>query len=274
MPNHLYVVGAPAGSGDDLTLRARRILASVACVAAPNAIAARRLLAYFGIETPVVDAGELPRIWEALTRGSVALLSEGHLACLSGPGLRLIRIALERGFPVVPVPGPALPITALVISGLAADTFLFLGALPVQTAARSALLASVTAEHRTLVALESSGRLSGTLADLEATLGDRPLSVVNEPSQGPGWTWRGTVAEALAGELLDVPQGECILVIGGAAEEAARWDEDRMRAEISVRLERGLRAREISLQLAAESGWPRREIYRHAVEIGRFRSDR
>jgi 16S rRNA (cytidine1402-2'-O)-methyltransferase len=274
MPNHLYVVGAPAGCPDDLTLRARRILANVACVAAPNLIPARRLLAYFDIETPLVDAGEQAHIWEVLGRGDVALLSEGHLPGPSGSGLRLIRAALERGLPVVPVPGPALPITALVISGLAADSVFFVGRLPAKTTARSALLASVASEHRTLVALESSGRLSGTLVDLKAALGDRPLSVVNEPSQGPGWTWRGTVAEALARGMSDMPVGECVLVVGGAREEATRWDENRMRAEIAACLERGLRAREISQQLAVESGWLRREIYRHAVEAGRFRPDR
>jgi 16S rRNA (cytidine1402-2'-O)-methyltransferase len=258
----LYVVGAPPGDLDDLTLRARRILTEVNCVATNEPAWAWRLLSSLGIEAAIVDTEDRAGIWNALSHGDVALLFRGLLPGPSGLDLELIRAAIDGGVAVVPVPGPALPITSLVIAGLPTDSFVFLGELPSQPPARRALLASVTAERRTLVAVESPGRLPSTLADLSTLLGDRLLAIVTEDGQA----WRGSVGEAMERAAASLPQGKCALVIAGFGEQTAQWDEERLRAEIVACLEGGLRAREISQQLAAASGWPRREIYRLVVE--------
>jgi 16S rRNA (cytidine1402-2'-O)-methyltransferase len=253
----------------------------------------RRLLAYHDIATPLATAaGEVPLA--ALDKGDVAYLCPGWLLGLPDSGCRLVRAAIERGHPVVPIPGPALPITALVASGLPADSFLYLGELPRQDPAWCDLLASVAGERRTLVVVEQSGRLVPALADLQAILGDRPVVIVaagevlrsaSETESAPEWSggviWRGSLGqapEAYSGppeghsHVQDRPS-PLILIVGGARGQElgpsgaqARWDEARLRAEIGACLERGLGAREIGRLLASESGWPRREIYRLAVE--------
>jgi 16S rRNA (cytidine1402-2'-O)-methyltransferase len=266
MPNTLYVVGAPVSDRGDLTLRARRILREVACVAATELDQARRLLARLDLEAPLCAAGDRVGVWSALDRGDVALLFSGEMPGPSSTDLALIRAAVERGLAVVPVPGPVPPITALVVSGLPADSFVFLGRVPAQPAARRALLAAVAAGRRTLVALESQDRLAITLADLDNAFGDRPLVVFLTFEPQPGWIWRGTLAAAVAQGIPDLPPGHCILVVGGLRAEESAWDEERLRAEVAACLDEGLRAREIGQQLAARSGWSRRDIYRLAVE--------
>jgi 16S rRNA (cytidine1402-2'-O)-methyltransferase len=281
MPNTLYVVGLPAGDPDDLTLRARRVLRQVPCVAAGEPDRARPLLARLESTALVVAVDDEAGVRDALERGDVVLLIAGQLPGPSGPELMLIQAAIERGLAVVPVPGPALPITALVLSGLPADSFVFLGEMPLQVAARRRLLASVADERRTLVAVEDPDRLALTLVDLEAALGDRPLAVAVTAGQESSRMWRGALSQALGQGILQVLTldtspplpGPCVLVVGGARHETAAWDEDRLLAGIDTCLAQGMRTKEIGQQLAAESGWSRREIYGLVVERLRVSSN-
>lgn len=273
-----YIVGAPAGDPDDITLRARRILGEVALVVGhlPHI---RHLLDYHDIAKPVVALSEpeqfpgLDRALDALRTDDIALLSTGLSPAPSGPAYQLIRAAVEHGFPVVPVPGPALPITALVISGLPADSFVYLGTSPEESSARRDLLASVAAERRTLVVLENAQRLGDTMTDLGDALGNRPLVLVPASGQQTGRIWRGTIGEATEYPPVDPAEEPWVLIIGGAPERMTRWAEERLRSEIQVRLDHDLGTKEISRQLAAASGWPRREIYDLAVNIAQFRRD-
>jgi 16S rRNA (cytidine1402-2'-O)-methyltransferase len=266
-------VGTPAANLDDLSQRARRILDQVNLVVADHVDQARRLLDWHQIGSPLV-ATEPNVVEQTLGAGDVALLAEGQSPGLSASGARLVRVAIERGFPVVPVPGPCLPITALVISGLPADSFVYLGQLPLQPAARRELLASVARERRTLVVAESPEQLSATLAELRAALGDRPLALAAASDQGVEILWRGALGEVEEAWFIEPGFGEpspapVVLIVGGALARAARWSEDELLAEIQARHEQGFGAKEISRELAPESGWPRRQIYRLVVDLNR-----
>jgi 16S rRNA (cytidine1402-2'-O)-methyltransferase len=204
---------------------------------------------------------------DTLESGDVVLLLKGWTPGASGPSQRFIEAAIEHAFPVEPVPGPALPITALVISGLPADSFVYLGQLPQTPAARQDLLTLVAGERRTLVALVSPDHLGTALAESLDSLGNRPLVVVTASETGTRVAWRGTVSEAGERPSEQPTEGLCVLIVGGEREPGREWEEEQLRAEVMLRLERGLGVKEISRQLAVESGWPRREVYRLAVEI-------
>lgn len=279
----LYVVGAPAGDPDDLTLRAVRCLEEAALIVADQAGVedadwAGQLLARHGIGTPLVplavsrEAADAAVILEELEEGDLALLVSGWSLGPSVPGCQFVHLALERGFPVVPIPGPALPITALILSGLPADSFIYLGELPHEPALRSKLLAVVASEQRTLVVLASHHQLVGNLADLYGALGDRPLVVVAASQNGTEILWRGTLGKACDLVPEQAVGIACVLVVGGTRERPPVWDEARLRSEIRARLSQGLGAKEISRELAAESGWPRRQVYRLVIEEGRSKS--
>ena len=263
----LYVVAAPAGDLDDLTRRALRILETASLIVADDQGSAQALLDHHGIaDTTALPSGS--NHLEALANGDVAYLYPGLSPALPGCGYRLVRRALDCKYPVVPVPGASLPITALVLSGLPADSFIYLGELPQEPVARRELLATVSLEPRTILALATRTLLPAVVADLHGTLGDRPLVMVASSSAaGAGVVWRGRLGQDAIGPDRAAPPGTCVLVIGGAAAGSVRWDEDRLRSGIESLQIEGLGAKQISQQLAGDSGWPRREIYRLAVEL-------
>ena len=262
----LYVVAAPAGDPDDLTRRALRILETVSLIVADDQGSAQTILEHHGITTPSVQVpgdGHL----NTLAEGDVAYLYPGLSPALSEAGHRLVYRALECKYPVVPVPGPSLPITALVTSGLPADGFIYLGDLPQEPVARGELLTAVSLEPRTILALVSRALLPSVLADLHSTLGDRPLVLVASSAKGARVLWRGRLGEQAAGLDQAALAGTHVLVIGGAPVGTVRWDEERLCSSIQSLQVAGLGAKEISQQLAGDSGWPRREVYRLAVEL-------
>ena len=266
----LYVASMPVGDLDDITFRAIRMLREAALVLTTDLPRAQRLFNHHGVTTPLIDSTGEGDFLAALAVEDVVVLSEGWLPAPSVSVRVLIQLALKRGSPVVPLPGPSLPVTALAVSGLPADSFVYLGVLPQEPDALTELLASVAGERRTLVALESPNRRPHLRAELHGALGDRPLALVTLTELGTEVIERRWPSEAHVPVLDEPGQGPCVLVIGGAREQATRWNEDRLRMETQACLDRGLGAREASRQLAIESGWPRREIYRLATQAIRL----
>ena len=199
----------------------------------------------------------------------MAYLFSGLSPAVSEAGRRLVNAALGGECPVVPVPGPSLPITALVLSGLPADSFVYLGELPQEPIERRELLAATSLEPGTLLALVPHALLRVALADLHSALGDRAMVLVASSDTGAQVVWRGRLEKNAAVSDQVVLPGALVLVLGGAPAGVGRWDEGRLNSAIQSLLVEGLRAKEISRRLAGVSGWPRREIYRMTVELAR-----
>ena len=229
---------------------------------------AQALLEHHGIVTATSLIPE-DRHLDALAEGDVAYLFSGLSPAVPEAGRRLIKAALEGGYPVAPVPGPSLPITALVLSGLPADAFVYLGDLPQDPVERGELLAATSLEPSTLLALVPHALLRLALIDLYNAFGDRPMVLVASSSTGARVVWRGRLRENAAISDQVMPPGSLVLVLGGAPVGVGRWDEARLNAAIQDLLVEGLGAKEISRQLAGVSDWPRREIYRLTVELAR-----
>src|SRR4030042_399723 len=156
----LYVVATPIGNLEDVTLRALRVLREVKLIAAEDTRKTRRLLNAYEIKTTLTSYYEhnkltkLEYILDYLKEGDVALVSEAGMPGISDPGYELIVAAGRRNIPVVPVPGPSAVITALAVSGLPTDRFIYIGFLPNKAVARRRALESVAGEPGTLIALE------------------------------------------------------------------------------------------------------------------------
>jgi len=264
----LYIVPTPIGNLDDITLRALRVLHEASLIAAEDTRTTGRLLAHFEIATPQISYHEhnklarLDDILGALAVGDVALVSDAGTPGLSDPGYELINAAIEAGYTVVPLPGPNAVLPALVASGLPTDTFLYLGFLPRRSGARRAVLEAVQDLPYTLVMYEAPHRLLDTLADIAATLGERPLAVARELTKLHEELWRGTSSGAIERFTSDAPRGEITLVVAGAGRHIGEpWDADQVRAALARRLAAGESRSSAARALAAESGWPRRRIY-------------
>lgn len=268
----LYLIGTPIGNLEDITIRALRILKEVALIAAEDTRRARILTQRYEIETPITSYFEgnkltkMETVLRALDAGDVALISEAGMPGLSDPGYELVCTAIERGYRIVPVPGPSAPVTALVASGLPSDSFLYLGFLPRRPRDRRRLLAQVAQEQRTLIAFETRHRLRKSLADIEAVLGDRPLAVCRELTKLHEEIWRGTISGARDHFAEVEPRGEFTLVIGGASQEHVRWEKARVRDALEELLAEGLARPAAARRVAAASGWSRGEVYGLGLE--------
>ncbi len=223
----LYVVATPIGNLQDLSPRARDLLASCAVIAAEDTRHTGTLLKHFGISTPLVslhdhnEAERAPGLVQRLCDGaSVALVSDAGTPAISDPGFDLVRAAAAAGIEVVAVPGPCAVAAALSIAAQPTDRFCFEGFMPAKRAARLTRLTSLAGETRTLVFYESPHRIADMLGDCAAVFGaDRAATVAREITKLHERTYRGSLKElaALAAAGGDFVRGELVLVVAGAA---------------------------------------------------------
>lgn len=265
----LYLVATPIGNLEDLSPRAMRTLGEVDLIAAEDTRHTRKLLSHFEISTPLTSYFEhnklskLDDVLAALRRGDVALVSNGGVPVISDPGYELLCAALAAGYEVRMVPGPSALVAGLAISGLPTDAFVFLGFLPRKSSERRRLLAENASDRRTLVAFESPHRLSVALADIEAELGERPLAVARELTKLHEQIFRGVVSDVREYFSHAPARGEVTLVIGGRSDsEQDKWAAGRVRAALQAAQQAGKSRANASKDIARQSGWPRREVYR------------
>ncbi|MSQ24037.1 MAG: 16S rRNA (cytidine(1402)-2'-O)-methyltransferase [Chloroflexi bacterium] len=219
----LYLVGTPIGNLEDLTLRAIRILGEVAFVMAEDTRSARTLLGHHGIAASLTSfhdftsPAKLRHLVERIEQGEdAALISEAGMPGVSDPGYPLVREALAAGCEVTCVPGPSAVLTALVLSGLPAHAFHYVGFLPRRAGERRRTLARLALEADTLICFESPHRLVSALSDIAATFGEeRPMAVARELTKRFEEVLRGTVGEMVARFQTVKPRGEFTLVLQG-----------------------------------------------------------
>ena len=262
----LYVVATPIGNLEDISQRALRILKEVGLVAAEDTRRIKHLLSAYNIKNSVTSYHEhnkrikLPHILASLLEKDVALVSDAGMPGISDPGHDLIVAAIEHGIPVVPIPGPSVLLTALVISGLPSHQFVFLGFFPRRKGERKHLMESIASETRTIVAFESPHRLKATLEDLVEFLGDRRIAVCRELTKIHEEVFRGTVSAAL--EHFQEPRGEFTLIIEGGR----RVEQGSLAKEMGERLlllkKGGMPAREAVAEVARASGMSKKDVYK------------
>ncbi len=218
----LYVVSTPIGNREDITLRALRILKEVDLIAAEDTRHTGLLLRPFGIQTPLTsyfegnESRKKEFILSKLTRGErVALVSDAGTPGISDPGFRLIQAAVEHGIPIVPIPGASAVITALSVSGLPTDAFIFRGFLPHKAKKRRDLLEELATARETLIFYESPHRISETLRDIYEVLGDRKIVLTRELTKIYEEVIRGKVSEIQLQIRERKLKGEITLVISG-----------------------------------------------------------
>ena len=273
MPGKLFIVGTPIGNMEDITLRALRILREATLIAAEDTRSARNLLSHHDIHTPVTSYYEhnklskLDVILAALDNGDVALISEAGMPGISDPGYELVCAAVERGITVTPIPGPSALLSALAASGLPTDRFLFIGFLPRQKTQRRRLLSDIAAERPTIVAYESPHRLVDALQDIQDVLGDRRMVAARELTKMFEEFRRGPVSEVLEHFQATSPRGEFTLVIEGNRDDQAPAPPslEQVQQRLAELAALGIAPSEAARLVAAETGLPRREVYRMSV---------
>ncbi|MGZ9226443.1 MAG: 16S rRNA (cytidine(1402)-2'-O)-methyltransferase [Anaerolineales bacterium] len=264
----LYLVATPIGNLEDMSPRAIRILREASLIAAEDTRHTGKLLKHFEIETPLTSYFEhnkldkLDFILEQLSTGDVALVSDAGTPAINDPGYELVKSALASNHDVRPVPGASAPIAALAVSGLPTDSFLYLGYLPHKTSERHKKLEEVESQPYTLIFLESPYRVVEALEDILSILGNRKICVAREMTKMFEEYWRGDVSGAVEYFKSQSARGEFTLVIEGKTEdEDEKWTVERLQNAIEIELGNEKSARDISADLAKQSGWKKKEIY-------------
>jgi 16S rRNA (cytidine1402-2'-O)-methyltransferase len=270
----LHVVATPIGNLADISLRALGTLAAADAVIAEDTRVTKKLLAHYGIATPLVAYHEhnaavmRPHLLARLASGAaLALVSDAGTPLVSDPGFKLVTEAVGQGTPVTSVPGASAVLAALVVAGLPTDRFFFEGFLPSKSVARRQRIAELAAIPGTLVFFESPHRVAETLADLHAVLGERDAAMARELTKHFETVRRGGLGE-LAATLAQepAPKGEIVLLVGPPSDNEVKLDGADLDNKIGKALET-LSVKEAATVVSAETGQPRRKVYARAIEL-------
>lgn len=218
----LYICGTPIGNLEDITLRALKILKEVNLIAAEDTRHTLKLLNHYQINTKVTSYYEYnkfkkaPYLVEVLKNGQdIALVSDAGMPGISDPGYVLINLALKNNIKIIPVPGVSALITALVVSGLSTDKFVFEGFLPRKIKERKKYFKSIENEERTIIFYETPHRLKRALKDMLEILGDRKVVIARELTKMYEEIIRGKLSQVLSGIDSKKIKGEITLIVQG-----------------------------------------------------------
>lgn len=219
----LYLVATPIGNLADMSERAIKVLSEVDFIAAEDTRNSGRLLTHFGIKKPLIsyfehnirERGEY--IIKKLQDGqSCALITDAGMPAISDPGEDIVMLCAEKGITVSCIPGASAAVTALALSGLKTNRFVFEGFLSTAKNERTKRLSDIAKEERTIILYEAPHKLLGTLSDLNTLLGgERKISLCRELTKLNEEVIRTTIAGAILYFTENTPRGEFVLVIDG-----------------------------------------------------------
>ena len=218
----LFVVGTPIGNLEDISIRAIKTLRSVDLILCEDTRRTKILLKRYRIKKPLLSYHEgneerrTREVLRLLEEKDIALVSEAGMPGISDPGYRLVRACHEKGIKVIPIPGPSAITSALSVSGLPSNQFIYIGFLPRKKGERRKILKELQDERRTIVAFESPHRLKESLEGILEILGDREIAICREMTKMFEEIFRGKVSDAV--KHFSEPRGEFTLIIEGRRE--------------------------------------------------------
>ena len=219
----LYIVATPIGNLEDITLRALRILKEVGFVLCEDTRVTKILLAKYEIKTPTISyfqhskISKINQIIDLLKSGkSLALVSDAGTPGISDPGNKLIEQVvgvLSNKVEIIPIPGSSAVISALSISGLPTDKFIFYGFLP-HKKGKEKILKEIINNKLTSVFYESTHRIIKTLTKLQELGLNKQVVVCRELTKKFETVYRGNISEVLNQLNKSTTKGEFVVVIG------------------------------------------------------------
>ncbi|MFD1214338.1 16S rRNA (cytidine(1402)-2'-O)-methyltransferase [Arthrobacter sp. GCM10027362] len=266
----IVLAGTPIGNIGDASPRLVELLQTADVVAAEDTRRLHKLLHALGIRAAgrIVsyhEHNEETRTAELLelVRGGATLVvvTDAGMPAVSDPGFRLVEAAVAERLLVTAVPGPSAVLTALALSGLPTDRFTFEGFLPRKAGERSAPLAELAGERRTMVFFEAPHRLAAMLRALDASFGpERRAAVCRELTKLHEEVLRGPVRQLLQWAEGGEVRGEIAVVVAGAPEAAPERAEDHVPA-VNELVAQGSRLKDAVAAVAADVRVSRRELY-------------
>ena len=267
----LVLAATPIGNLGDASRRLMEVLASASVIAAEDTRVAQRLLAGLHIETHArlvtvnehTERARIAELLDAAREGDVVLVSDAGMPTVSDPGFAVVRAAVDAGVAVTAVPGASAVLTALALSGLPTDRFVFEGFPPRKPGERKRFLQTLLTEPRTTVLFESPNRTAALLGAMVEVFGPvRQVVVARELTKFYEEVVRGTVAEVAAWAEGGV-RGEVVVVLAGVAPVAA--DSDAALGEVLALTGSGTKLKDATTAVAERTGLSRKALYDAAL---------
>jgi len=266
----LYLCPTPIGNLEDITFRTLNVLKNVDLIAAEDTRHSLALLNHFEIKKPLISYFEHnklergPEIAEKLLAGeSVALVTDAGMPAISDPGEDLVKLCIEKGIKVIPLPGANAALTALVASGIEAAKFTFQGFLPVNKKERKERLEQVKNYPETLIFYEAPHKIKATLQSMEEVLGDRKICLCRELTKKFEEFYPCFISEALERYKEEEPRGEFVIVVKGCENPQKETSGEEMTLEeiYEKYLSEGVDFKEAIKLAAKDKGLSKREAY-------------
>lgn len=266
----LYLCATPIGNLEDITLRVLRVLQEADVIYCEDTRNTLKLLRHFEIAKPLQSyhdhspEARAQKIADDVRAGrQVALVSDAGMPVISDPGFDLVNLFRRENLPYTVLPGASASLTALVLSGIAADRFLFEGFLPRKKKDLEARLALLDKERATAIIYESPHRLSATLDVFAERWPDRECAAVREITKRFEETVRGTTVSVRDHFNANVPRGEFVLILGGAVETETSA-EDTLAQGLALAkqlIQEGASTNQAAKEAAQATGLSKRTIY-------------
>lgn len=273
MEGKLYICPTPIGNLEDMTFRTINILKFVDLIGAEDTRRTIKLLNHFEIETPMTsyhmhnsrEKGEY--LIEKIHNGeNIAIVSDAGMPGISDPGHDIIKLAIEEGIEVIVLPGATASITALVISGINTDNFIFEGFLPSKENDRKKVLEEIAKNKYTSIVYESPYRIKDSLKNILSIMGDINISVSRELTKKYEETIRGKVSEVLAElEEKESIKGEFVLILETKYVEEKK--EIDIRKELEYLINSGEKKSYAVKKVSQDYGIPKNLVYKESLEL-------
>jgi len=270
MDGILWVAATPIGHAQDASLRLRNAMETADIIAAEDTRKAKFLMNALGVTSKAKvisffaanESARVVEILDSVSQGSnVLMITDAGMPGVSDPGYSLVSAAIVRGITPVVLPGPSAVTTALTLSGLPMERFIFDGFISRTDGARREYFKAITHEERTVVLFESPRRLASSLEVAAELLGGHRLGAIcREMTKTYEETIHGTIAELAAWANSHEVLGEITLVIAPAP-AADRPTDEQILLQAQELISLGMGKREATAELAQELGIPKRDIY-------------
>lgn len=215
-----YVVATPIGNMEDISFRAINTLKSADIIACEDTRVSKTLLSKYGIDTDTVsihnynESEKINWVKEKIDSGlAIALISDAGMPLISDPGYKIVSDLREAGYYITVIPGASATITALALSGLPTNRFMFIGFVPTKNQEKISFFNDVKNENATVIFFETANRLIDTLNLLDTIFGNRQIAIVREISKIYEEVQRGSANELLKHFAKNGVKGEIVGLI-------------------------------------------------------------
>jgi len=270
----LFICGTPIGNLEDVTIRLLKTLRQVDIIACEDTRHTLKLLSRYKIKKPLISYHEYSKlekeeqIVNLLQSGkSIALVSDAGMPTISDPGERLVKKVIEAGIALEIVPGPSALVSALALSGMSTEAFVFEGFLPSRSSKRKEKLQALKDEPRTIILYEAPHRLVACLQDIKTIMGpERKIAITRELTKIHEEIKRGSVDELYHYYSLNPPRGEICLVISGQQVGDKAKDLREIADEVEELIQKGMDKKEALKKKAHEYGIKKSILYNYFLE--------